>query len=112
MLLATATGGRLRQDHLWKLVRRLTRAVRIDAPDHVRPGPSSAVARCHASRLLHIHQYGVAVRGLRSGRARMTARPARTSSLTRPPPSPGPRWRPVRLTAEPIARCLARADLN
>lgn len=36
-LLATATGGRLRQGHLWELVRRLARAAGIGAWDHLSP---------------------------------------------------------------------------
>ncbi len=36
-LLATASGGRLRQGHLWELVRRLARAADIGAWDHLSP---------------------------------------------------------------------------
>jgi integrase len=36
-LLATAHGGRLRQGHLWELVRRLARAAGIGAWDHLSP---------------------------------------------------------------------------
>ncbi len=36
-LLATATGGRLRQGHLWELVRRLARAAGIEAWDRLSP---------------------------------------------------------------------------
>ena len=36
-LLATATGGRLRQGHLWELVRRLARIASIEAWDQLSP---------------------------------------------------------------------------
>ncbi len=67
-LLATATGGRLRQGHLWELVRRLARTAGIGAWEQLSP---------HCTAPFGDH--------LRPGRRRL---PARRAGLRRPQGSP------------------------
>jgi len=109
-LLATSTGGRLRQGHLWELVRRLARTAGIGAWEQLSPcarkGPNfvSVTTPSNHGRRSRT-QHGMLLSWLvevRAGR--------RTLSSSRVMPGPGPPWQRIPVADASAAMSCATVD--